>query len=249
MNDAIFPWYRLGMMQAHQANVSTYQGYRVAPEGVLTCFRSQDLTEYTLAEVERSLPRLRESVDSLVSSGVQRIVMGGVPIGAALGREKALEILSMISEWSGGLQVSSSFEDHIEAYQALGVRKLALADRWPEDVNLAVKAYLEAAGFELLAYRYGGKGLQENKKKSPEADHETALTLGRAVLEDAPDAEALMLPGGNGFFLFAAPQLEEEAGIPVVTNHTASVFGALSNYAGDLPVKPDARWGRLLQSL
>lgn len=245
----IFPWYRLGMIQAHQANVSTYQGYRIAPEGLLTYFRSQELSEYTLAEVENSLPRLKDSVDSLVKSGVQRIVMGGVPIGAALGRAKAQEILAQISEWSGGLQVSSSFEDHIEAYRALGVKRLALADRWPEDVNLAVKAYLEDAGFELLAYRYGGKGLQENKAKSPEADHETALTLGRAVLEDAPEAEALMLPGGNGYFLYAAPQLEQELGIPVVTNHTASVFGALNNYAGELPIRPEARWGRLLQSL
>lgn len=237
------------MMQAHQANVSTYQGYQVAPEGLLTYFRSQELGEYTLAEVEKSLPRLKESVDSLVKSGVQRIVMGGVPIGAALGRGKALEILGKISDWAPGVQVSSSFEDHIAAYQALGVTRIALADRWPEEINLAVKAYLEAAGLELLAYRYGGKGLQENKTKSPEADHETALTLGRAVLEDAPDAEVLMLPGGNGFFLYAAPQLEQELGIPVVTNHTASVFGALNNYEGDLPVRPDERWGRLLQSL
>lgn len=245
----IFPWYRLGMIQAHQANMSTYQGYRIAPEGVVTYFRHQNLNEYTLEAVQANLPNLKESVDTLAAAGVRRIVMGGVPIGAALGREKALEIVEEIGVWSG-VQATSSFEDHIAAYRRLGVTRLALANRWPEELNVAVKTYLTDAGFEVLAHRCGGGSLQENKKKSPETDHEIAMTLGRGVLADAPDAEALMLPGGNGFFLYAAPMLEEEFGIPVVTNHTASLSAALANYdGGELPHKPDPKWGRLLQTL
>jgi maleate cis-trans isomerase len=244
----IFPWYRLGMIQAHQANLSAYQGSQVAPEGVVTYFRHQNLDEYTLAAVEANLPSLKESVDSLAEAGVQRIVMGGVPIGAALGRERALDIIGEIASWSG-VQASSSFEDHLRAYAHLGAKKVAVASRWPEELSKAVKKYLEDAGFQVPAHRFGGGTLQGNKKKSPETDHEMALALGRGVLADAQDADVLMLPGGNGYFLYAAPILEQELGIPVVTNHTASLFSALTAFDGPLPVKPDPRWGRLLQSL
>ena len=244
----IFPWYRLGMIQAHQANMSAYQGSQIAPEGVVTYFRHQNLDEYTLAAVEENLPALKETVDALTASGVQRIVMGGVPIGAALGRERAVGILEDIAKWSG-VQASSSFEDHLLAFSALGVKKVAVANRWPEAVNSGVTKYLEDSGFEVSASRFGGGTLQENKKKTPQGDHETALELGRAVVADNPDAEVLMLPGGNGYFLYAAPLLEQELGIPVVTNHTASLFAALSEFDGPLVVKPDRRWGRLLQGL
>ena len=196
----------------------------------------------------REPPALKETVDALTASGVQRIVMGGVPIGAALGRERAVGILEDIAKWSG-VQASSSFEDHLLAFSALGVKKVAVANRWPEAVNSGVTKYLEDSGFEVSASRFGGGTLQENKKKTPQGDHETALELGRAVVADNPDAEVLMLPGGNGYFLYAAPLLEQELGIPVVTNHTASLFAALSEFDGPLVVKPDRRWGRLLQGL
>ncbi|HVR33026.1 MAG TPA: hypothetical protein VMS74_10015 [Acidimicrobiia bacterium] len=246
--EVVFPWLRLGIIRAHHTNMSNYQTYRIAPEGLLVYLTYLELDEYSLEAVEANMDRMWSCVDSLTESGADRIVMGGVPVAAALGRDRVLELHAAISDRSG-LPVGSSFEDHITAMEHLGARKVALANRWPESTTLAVKAYLEAAGFELVSYRNAGGTLKENKKKSPESDHETAMELGRAAFTESPDADVLLLPGGNGYFLYAAPLLEAELGIPVLTNHTSTLWAALHGHGGPYPVRPEPRWGRLLQSL
>jgi len=246
--DVVFPWYRLGMVQPHHTNLSIYQSYRIAPEGVLNYLTSLDLKEYTLEQVEANLPKLWSLVDSLKSAGAERIVLGGVPVAAALGRAKILEILGEI-ESRTGIPATSSFEDHLLALARIGAKRVAVANRWPEDLNRAVKTYLEDAGYEVAGYRFGGSTLQENKGKSPEHDHELALELGREILRAAPDAEVLLLPGGNGYFLHAAPMLEEEFDIPVLTNAVSTLWAGLHTSGRPLQLRPDPRWGRLLALL
>jgi arylmalonate decarboxylase len=203
-----------------------------------------NLDEYSLEAVEANMDTMWECVDSLTESGADRIVMGGVPVAAALGRKRVLELHAQI-EARSGKPVGSSFEDHIAALNHLGVKKIALANRWPEKLNLAVKSYLEGSGIEVSSFKYGGGSLKENAKKSPETDHETALELGRAALNDSGGADALLLPGGNGFFIYAAAMLEEEFGVPVLTNHGSTIWAALDQAPKPLPVKPDPRWGLL----
>jgi maleate cis-trans isomerase len=246
--EIVFPWFRLGVIRAHQTHVSAYQSYRIAPEGLVLYLTHQNLDEYSIEAVEANMDTMWECVDSLTEAGVHRIVLGGVPVAAAMGRDRVLGLHAKIEERSG-IAVGSSFEDHIAALTHLGAKKVALANRWPEQLNHAVKAYLEGSGFEVGPFQYAGGTLKENEKKTPEGDHETALELGRAALTAAGDADALLLPGGNGFFLYASLILEEEFDVPVLTNHTSTIWAALDQVAGPLPVKPDPRWGRLLASL
>jgi maleate cis-trans isomerase len=242
--EIVFPWFRLGLIRAHQTNMSNYQSSRLAPEGLVFYLTQLDLDEYSLEAVEANMDTMWRCVDSLSRSGVDRIVIGGVPVAAALGRPRVLELQAAITSRTG-IAVGSSFEDHIAALTHLGARRVAVANRWPEATNAAVRTYLEESGFEVAASKFAGGTLKENKQKSPETDHETALELGRASLQDSPDADALMLPGGNGFFLYAAPMLEAEFGVPVLTNHGSTIWAALDQAPKPLPVKPDARWGRL----
>lgn len=245
--EIVFPWFRLGLIRAHQTNMSNYQTYRIAPEGLVFFLTHLNLDEYTLEAVEANMDTMWECVDSLSQSGVDRIVLGGVPVAAALGRDRVLELQAEIEQRSGKV-VGSSFEDHIAALTHLGAKRVAIANRWPEATNAAVRAYLEASGFEVTSFKYAGGTLTENKRKSPETDHETALELGRASLRESQGADALLLPGGNGFFLYAAPMLEEEFGVPVLTNHGSTIWAALDQAPKPLPAKPDERWGRLFRT-
>jgi maleate cis-trans isomerase len=246
--EIVFPWFRLGLIRAHQTNMSNYQSYRLAPEGLVFFLTQLDLDEYSIEAVEANLDTMWRCVDSLTQSRVDRIVLGGVPVAAALGRERVLDLLAEIEKRSG-VPAGSSFEDHIAALQHLGARRVALANRWPESTNMAVTAYLEAGGFEVAAYKFAGGTLQANKRKTPETDHETALELGRAALNDSGGADALLLPGGNGFFLYAAPMLEREFDVPVLTNHGSTIWAALAQAPKPLPVAPDPRWGRLFTGI
>jgi maleate cis-trans isomerase len=65
----------------------------------------------------------------------------------------------------------------------------------------------------------------------------------------APDAQALMLPGGLWFAIHTVPLLEAEFGVPVLLNITATVWSALHAVRGSLPTYPGDGAGRLLAGL
>lgn len=207
-----------------------------------------DLREYTLGAVEENLPALWKCVDALAEKGADRIVIGGVPVAAALGRPAVLDLQRQV-ETRTGVVTSSSFEDHVAALRHLGAGRVAVANRWPAELNRSVNAYLGHAGVDVVGSRFGGRSLAQNKRASPENDHAEAVELGRAALAESSDADALLLPGGNGYFLYAAPLLEEELGVPVLTNATSTLWAALSNRGDEVPQRLDQRWGMLLATL
>jgi len=96
------------------------------------------------------------------------------------------------------------------------------------------------------AVRAEQRNLLQHKSADPEADHHLALRLGRSAMAAAPDAQALMLPGGLWFAIHAAPLLEAEFGVPVLLNITATVWSAMHAVRGSLPTYPGDGAGRLL---
>lgn len=244
----VFPWYRLGYIIPHRhTDMDGYQFARVAPEGMMLVTTQLDLAEYSLAAVERELPTLAEAVD-ILTGRVDSIALSGVPLAASLGRSRMLGILAEASERSG-LRCHTDLEAHIEALKHLGAERIALATRWPDPLNHKIVGYLAEAGIDVLATLAEQRDLAQNKSASPEADHQLALRLGREVLESAPNAQALLLPGGLWFAIYAAPILEAEFGVPVLLNITSTVWAALRAVHGPLAVHPGGASGKLLASL
>jgi maleate cis-trans isomerase len=69
-----------------------------------------------------------------------------------------------------------------------------------------------------------------------------SIRLGREAKRMAGNPDALLLPGGSWRSLTAVPILEEEFGIPVVTNNNARAWRIVE--AGLAP--PLEGWGRLM---
>ena len=245
----ISPWHQLGYVIPHlYTDMDAYQFYRVAPEGMMLITTGLDLKEYSLAAVEENLPMLWRAFDLLASKKCDRIALSGVPVASALGRTKMREILDQ-AEARTGIPCDTDLEAHIATLQHLGAERIALATRWPEAVNTALTQYLAEAGIEVLACRSRARSLQQNKYSSAADDHALALELGREALRAAPDAQALLLPGGLWFAIHAVPILEAELGRPVLLNILSTTWAAL-NAAGDrMRHRPDARWGKVLASL
>lgn len=228
--------------------MDAYQFYKVAPDGVMLVTTQLNLEEYSLVAVERELPTFWERVDVLAGQRVDMISLSGVPIACVLGRDRVLGILDEVRTRTG-LPADTDAEAHIAALRHLGVTKVALATRWPGTVTDALTKYLADAGVHVVACLSRPRNLNENKMADPAADHELALELGREVLRSAPEAQALMLPGGLWYAVHAVPVLEAEFGIPVTLNITATLWAGLHARAGQLPRSPDGGGGRLLSSL
>ena len=74
-----------------------------------------------------------------------------------------------------------------------------------------------------------------------------ALTL--QELNAAPEAQALLMPGGLWFAIHAAPMLEAEFGRPVLLNILSTTWAALHAAGERMRHRPDPRWGKVLASL
>src|SRR3982074_1010381 len=133
--NVISPWYKLGYVIPHlYTDLDAYQFYRVAPEGMMLVTTGLNLTEYSLAAVEHELPALWERFDLLAGKKVDRISLSGVPVAAALGRTRMLEILAEAGSRTG-LPCDTDLEAHIATLQHFGAARIALATRWPDHVN------------------------------------------------------------------------------------------------------------------
>ena len=116
----ISPWYHLGYVIPHlYTDLDAYQFYRVAPEGMMLVTTGLNLTEYSLTAVEQELPTLWHRFDLLARKKVDRISLSGVPIAAALGRAKMLEILAE-AQARTGLPCDTDLEAHIATLQHWG---------------------------------------------------------------------------------------------------------------------------------
>ena len=244
----ISPWYQLGYVIPHlYTDLDAYQFYRVAPEGMMLVTTGLNLKEYSLAAVEQELPALWRAFDLLASKKVDRLSLSGVPVASALGRTKMRQIIEE-AEQRTGIACDTDLEAHIATLQRLGARRIALATRWPESVVSALTRYLGEAGIEVIASRSRARTLDQNKYSSAAADHELALELGSEALRAAPEAEALLMPGGLWFAIHAVPMLEAEFGKPVLLNILSTTAAALAA-SGRILHRPDARWGKVLASV
>jgi maleate cis-trans isomerase len=245
----ISPWYQLGYVIPHlYTDVDAYQFYRVAPEGMMLLTTGLNLTDYTLAAVEQELPVLWQRFDLLASKKVDRLSLSGVPVAVALGRAKMREILAE-GQKRTGLPCDTDLEAHIATLHHLGAKRIALVTRWPDRVNDALTQYLSEDGIEVIARCSRARTLQQNKYSSAADDHLLALELGREVLRETPDAQALLMPGGLWFAIHAVPMLEAEFGKPVLLNILSTTWAALHAAGNRMLHRPDPRWGKVLASL
>ncbi|HEV8520175.1 MAG TPA: hypothetical protein VGQ54_16485 [Burkholderiales bacterium] len=245
----ISPWYQLGYIIPHRyTDMDAYQFYRVAPEGMMLVTTGLNLAGHSLAAVEHELPTFWERVDLLAKKKVDRIALSGVPVASMLGRTKMREILAEAQSRSG-LPCDTDLEAHIATLKHLGATRIALATRWQEPTNTALTRYLAEAGIEVIACRSRGMSFGENKGSSAADDHQLALELGRQVLRETPDAQALLMPGGLWYAIHAVPLLEAEYGRPVLLNILSTTRAALHAAGKRMHARPDARWGKVLASV
>jgi maleate cis-trans isomerase len=239
------PWFRLAYVTPHPLvdNVP-YQFYRIAPDGVMLMLANLEIGDYTAAAVEHELPLFWKHAGELAKAGADRVVLTGVPVSAALGRER---VLAMIAEAPrrAGVPLDTDLEAIAAAARHLGVKRVALATRWHQPLNDAVARYLESAGVAVVGQQASGRTMAENASLGAADGMRMAIELGRAALNSAPAAQGLVLPGGRWLSVHAVAVLEAEFGKPVFLNLNASLWAALHGAGRGLPV---AGQGLLLAS-
>lgn len=214
------------------------------PPDIRRVSASIEIRDYTVEGVNEAMEkRYWGCVDELMKQGANSITLTGLPISSQLGRPRVLELSEQTARKTG-VTADSHGEAVIAAMRHFGASRIAIASRWSEQVNQALAAYLAHASIEVLAVTSAGQWAKQAASMSIDEGVKLAFQLGREAMRRAPKAEALLLPGGAWRSLAAVPILEEDFGVPVITNPIAQVWRLIA--AGIAP--PVKGWGRLLAS-
>jgi len=240
------PWYQLGYITPHTfVDTVPYQFYRLAPQGMMLVTANLDLADYALEAVERELPLFWRHVATLAKRKVNRIVLAGVPVTAALGRERVRALLDEVRD-RVSIPADTDLEAIIAAMHHLGIERIAIGSRWYESLNTAVGDYLGLAGIEVVTRRASARSLAENEIHSHADGMRLAVELGRQALRASPGAQGLLLPGGLWIAIHAVRLLEAEFDKPVFLNLNSTLWAALRGSERRAEIEG---WGKLLASL
>jgi arylmalonate decarboxylase len=230
------------VMPADTDRLPHSQPQPLLPTDIRKVSSALNISDYTHEGVNEAIDkRYWICVDELVAQGAQSITLAGFPIASQLGRHRVLELQQKTAAKTG-VVADSHAEATVAALEHLGTKRITIASRWADELNRRLTAYLTEAGIEVLAVTSANQWGKQAFSMSIEEGVKLAFQLGREAMRRAPQAEALLLAGGAWRSLAAVPILEEDFGIPVVTNPIAPVWRLI--HQGIAP--PVAGWGRLL---
>lgn len=241
--DTIKPRYIFGRVApVGTARHPMSQPQPLLPDDVKKISSSIEVRDYTPDGVDEAIrERYWGCVDELAKQGANVISLAGFPIASQLGRRRVLDLIAE-TERRTGVEADAQAEASIAALRHFGARRIAVASRWSEELNAKLVAYLADAEIDVLSITSVGQWAKQAFSMSIEEGVKLAFQLSREAMKKAPKAEVLLLPGGAWRSLAAVPILEDDFGIPVVTNPIAEVWQLID--AGIAP--PVKGWGRLL---
>jgi arylmalonate decarboxylase len=203
---------------------------------------SIEVTDYTTEGVHDAIgKRYWQCVDELMAQGANSITLAGFPIASQLGRARVLALIEETARKTNAV-ADAHAEATVAALQHFGAKRIAVASRWSDQLNKLVVEYLKQAGIEVLTITTAGQWAAQAFSMSIEHGVKLAFQLGREAMRKAPKADVLFLAGGAWRSLAAVPILEEDFGIPVITNPITQPWRLIA--AGIAP--PVEGWGRLL---
>jgi len=223
---------------------AAYEFYRIAPPGVMLVMIPIGLEKFSKEDVERVFAPLDSYVDQLMERGVDIIMQSGVPLPILIGVEAHDRLLDRIAKHSG-LPVTSSVLGVVAAAKHLGLRRIALANKWSEPMNRTLGEFFARGGVEIAGVASEVLSPAEFQKISSADNMALAYELGRAAFTRYPEADGLYIGGGAWLSEPVCQALEREFGKPAISNQSCMVWDTLArlNHWKPLPGQ-----GRLLES-
>lgn len=222
-----------------------YQFYQAMPRNIILVASSINLGGFAAEHVDRALESFWSAFEVLLHQGVQRVSLVGLPLCAFAGRPRILSLLDEARRKTD-VTVSTDFEDCLDAFRLMGIRRVATAAKWPAPLMRAVRDYLEHAGFEVVAEHGEPHTLDQVLALRAGESVDVAVRIGVKALQENPEAEGLLLGGGGWLVMQAVEEIERRTGKPVVSNSAAIYWGALRQFG--LRCAVDGT-GRLMDSL
>src|SRR5215467_13796108 len=117
-----------------------YQFYSIFPSNCLLVSIPLNLQSFSTGGVDKALEAFWGAFDFLVDRKVERISQGGIPVSAYAGRPRILAMLEEAAKRSS-IPATADFEEAIEGIRHLGIKRLAVAAKWSEELMQRIREY------------------------------------------------------------------------------------------------------------
>jgi len=199
----------------------------------------------TLARIDpestvQIVAEMEKEARKLADAQVDLLVFAATAPSTRLGKGYDAQLIGRMQDASGK-PATTAATAMLDAFAALGVRRVALAAAWSETTNASVAAFLESHGISVVSQV--AMGVVSNNEVGRRDPH-TAFEHGRQA--DRKEADAVFLACGNWWTASIVESLEQAVGKPVLTTNNMTVWHALKKL-GAAAAAPGV--GRLLRDM
>jgi maleate cis-trans isomerase len=222
-----------------------YEFYHLVPHqrGIVLTMTPVGLREFSSTDLDRVLAPVDELLVALGERGIDLVVLAGVPVGLIAGPVKLRRVLAHM-EQRAGVPATSTVLDVVDAAKALGLRRVAVANKWSETMNRTLADFFAAEGIEMVGVAARSMQPAEFQKMTSANGIELAYELGRRALREHPEADGCYIGGGAWITQPVVEHLEAEFGRPVINNQVSGIWHWLHMLGVWEPIRGH---GRLLE--
>jgi maleate isomerase len=177
--------------------------------------------DITPEEQDRCVLELESESRKLADAEVGCIVFAATAPTLAKGWGYDRELIKRMGDASGR-PATTAATAFVDALTTLGVEKIAIGAPWSNTMNKPMVDFMQASGFRVVHSEVVGF---VHSIELGRVGPETAYELARKA--DRPDAEAVIMPGGNWASMPVVERLERELGKPVLVNNAVSLWAGL----------------------
>lgn len=211
----MFGWRRrIGYISPGALEISVYDFYQIAPEGVGLVALSLPIGGWQVGEYAKNLDPVEDAATYLARRNVHMIVHAGAPPVASRGAAFMRELVDRLSQRTG-LPASTALYSAVEAFRSLGAQRLAVVTPFPKETHENIVAVLEEVGLTVVAEERLDSDFMRLHEISPQHAYDFVTdAVGRAG--QGIDAAYVPCPQWHVFELIG--YLEGATGVPIVTS-------------------------------
>jgi maleate isomerase len=177
--------------------------------------------DITPQEQDRCVLELETESRKLADAEVGCVVFAATAPTLAKGKGYDRELIKRMEDASGR-PATTAATAFVDALALLGARRIAIGAPWSKTMDKPMVDFMQASGFEVVHSEVAGFVASiELGRVGPEKAYELGLRT------DRPDADAIIMPGGNWHSMSVVERLERELGKPVLANNAVSLWAGL----------------------
>lgn len=226
------PTYRPGSMESF---------IRLMPEGVGFIPLHVGIRAGTEEELQQALTIAEKKVEKLVHLGADVVMIMGAPPTMVRGHGADREIAARLTE-KYRVPVLTTTIAQVEAFRALGLKRLVGVTYFVDDLNRKFAKFLEDGGFEVAVMR----GIDVPFKDAGKIPAEEIYAFAKRLFVECGGADGIYLLGAGWHNLPVIELLERDLRTTVVSSIPAQVWATQKRLRLREPVKG---YGRLLEEM